>query len=81
MDQLPPRQIYADSLGVLAHNTDICKARTKHIGVCYHSSHDLHQRKVLKYDYVTTANNPADILTRALARDKHGKFARAMGVW
>ena len=80
--QLPPTQIYTDSQGALAHiTTGISKARTKHIDVCYHNSHDLHQRKVVKYDYVNTADNPADILTKALPREKHEKFARAMGVW
>ena len=78
MNQLPPTQIYTDSQGAPAHITGISKARTKHIEVCYHRSHDLHQRKVVKYE-VFTADNPADILTTALARDKHEKFARAMG--
>ena len=46
-----------------------------------YNCHDLHQRKVVKYDNVNTADNPADILTKALARDKHEKFARSMEVW
>ena len=33
----------------------------------------------MKYDYVNTADNPEDILTKALARDKHEKFGRSMG--
>ena len=75
----PLTKIYSDSQGALAHiTTGICKARSKHIDVCYHNSHGLHQRKVVKYDYV---NNPADILTKVLARDKHEKFASAVGVW
>ena len=61
--------------------TGISKARMKHIDECYHNSRDLNERGVVKYDYVNTNDNPADILTRALARDKHGKFARIMGVW
>ena len=78
-DQLPPTQIYTDSQGALAHiTTGISKARTKHIDVCYHNSRELHQRKVVKYDYVNTNDNPADILTKALPREKHEKFARAM---
>ena len=78
----PPTQIYTDSQAVITHiTTGVCKARTKHIDACYHNSHDLHQRKVVKYDYVNTTENPANILTKALAGDRHGKFARAMGVW
>ena len=80
-DQLPPIQIYTDSQGALAHiTTGISKARTKYIDVCCHNSHDLHQRKVVKYDYVNTNDNLADILTKALPREKHEKFACAMGV-
>ena len=53
----------------------------KHINVCYHNTRDLHERGVVKYDYVNTNNDPADILTKSLPREKHEKFARAMGVW
>ena len=77
-NQLPPMQIYTDSQGALAHITGISKARTKHIEVCYHSSHDLHQRKVVKYDNVNTAENPADILTKALARIS---MRNSLGQW
>ena len=75
-------QIYTDSQGALAHiTTGISKARANHIDVCYHNSRDLHERGVVEYDYVNTNDNPADILTKALPREKHEKFARAMGVW
>ena len=40
-----------------------------------------YQRKVVKYGYVNTADNPAGILTKSLARDMHENFTRAMGVW
>ena len=81
-DQLPSTQNYTDSQGALAHiTTSISKARTKHIDVCYHNSRDLHQRKVVKYNYINTNDNPADTLTKALPRENHEKFARAMGVW
>ena len=73
--------IYTDSQGALTHIiTGISKARTKHIEVCYHNSRNLNDRGVVKYDFVNT-NNPADILTKALERDKYGKFASAIGVW
>ena len=76
-----PLPIYTDSQGASTHiTTGITKARTKHIDVCYHNSRDLHARGIIKYDYVNTNDNPADILTKALPREKHEKFARAMGV-
>ena len=77
-----PLPIYTDSQGALTHITaGITKARTKHIDVCYHNSRDLHARAIVRYDYINTNDNPADILTKALPREKHEKFARAMGVW
>jgi hypothetical protein len=79
-----PIRVFSDSRGALAHITTaggITKARTKHIDVCYHNSRDLHARGIVLYDYVNTDDNPADILTKALARGKHEKFTRAMGIW
>ena len=76
-----PLPIYTNSQGALTHiTTGITKARTKHIDVCYHSSGGLHAWVIIKYDYVNTNDNPADILTKALPREKHEKFTRAMGV-
>ena len=79
--QLPRPDLYRlpDALAHII--VGISKARTKHIDVWYHNSRNLHQRRVVKYDYVNTNDNPADILTEALPREKHEKFARAMGVW
>ena len=75
-------RIFTDSQGALRHiTTGMMKARSKHIEVCYHTSRDLQARCVVHYDYVNTSENPADRLTKALARDKHEKFTRAMGVW
>jgi hypothetical protein len=79
-----PMHIYTDSQGALKHITTaggITKARTKHIDVCYHNSRDLHAREIVKYDYVNTNDNPADLLTKALPREKHEKFTRAMGIY
>ena len=76
-----PLPIYTDSQGALTHITaGITKTRTKHIDVCYHNSRDLHTRAIIRYDYINTNDNPADILTKALPREKHEKFTRAMGV-
>ena len=77
-----PMRTYRDSQGVLGHvTTGIMKARTRHIDVCYHRSRDLHARGVVHCDYVNTNENPADLLTKALLREKQEKFTRAKGVW
>jgi hypothetical protein len=53
-------------------------ARTKHINVCYHNSRNLQARKIVDYSYVHTNQNVADILTKALTKDKHKKFTKPM---
>jgi hypothetical protein len=78
----PPLPINCDNQGALTLiTTGIIKARTKHIDVCYHNSRDLHKRRIVNYSYVHTDENVADILTKALTKDKHTKFTRAMGLW
>ena len=81
-DDCAPPQIGCDSqiaLGIV--RTGVIKQSSKHIDICYHDIRDPHERGVVKYEYVNTNDNPTDILTKALARDTHEKFAKAMGVW
>jgi hypothetical protein len=74
--------INCDNQGALSHiTTGIIKARTKHIDVCYYNSRDLHARKIVDYSSVHTNENVADIVTKALTKDKHEKFTKAMGIW
>jgi hypothetical protein len=79
---LPPLPINCDNQGALTLiTTGIIKARTKHIDVCYHNSRDLHKCRIVNYSYVHTDENVADILTKALTKDKHMKFTKAIGLW
>ena len=83
-DDAEPMRIFSDSRGALAHITTesgIMKAGTKHIDICYHNSRDLHACGIVQYGYVNTDDNPADLLTKGLARGKHERFTRAMGIW
>jgi len=74
--------INCDNQGALTLiTTGIIKARTKHIDVCYHNSQDLHKRRIVNYSHVHMNENVADILTKALTKDKHTKFTKAMGLW
>ena len=59
----------------------IIKARTKHRDICYHNSRDLHERGIVKYSWVSTQENVADIFTKALPRENHEKFTKAMSLW
>jgi len=77
-----PLPINCDNQGALSHiTTGIIEARTKYIDVCNHNSRDLYARKIVDYSHRHTNQNVADILTKALARDKHEKFTKAIGLW
>jgi hypothetical protein len=77
-----PLPIYCDNEGTLSPaTTGIRKDHTKHMNVCYHNSRDLHARKIVDYSYIHTNENVADILTKALTKDKHEKFTKSMGLW
>ena len=78
----PPLPINRDNQGALTLiTTGIIKSRTKHIDVCYHNSRDQHRRQIVNYSYLHRNKNVADILTKALTKDKHKKFTKEMGLW
>jgi len=78
----PPLPINCDNLGALTFITmGIIKARTKKIDLCYHNSQNLHKRQIVNYSYIQKDENVADIPTKALAKHKHMKFTKAMGLW
>jgi len=81
-DNNKPLPILCDDEGALTHIINgTIKARTKHIDVCYHNSRHLHERGIVKYFWVSTQENIADIVTKALPREKHEKFTKAMRLW
>eukprot|EP00253_Pinus_taeda_P008797 PITA_08797 len=54
--------------------------RSKHIGIRYHSIRDYVQKGAVKLEYISTDEQVADILTKALPRGKHVYFRDKMGV-
>jgi hypothetical protein len=80
-DETKPLPILCDNEGALAHITNaVIKSRTKHIDVCYHNSRHLHTRGIVNYSWISTHENMADILTKALGKPKHEKFTKALGL-
>jgi len=73
----PPLPINCNNQGAVALiTTGIINARTKHIDICYHNSRDLHRRGIVNYPYLHTNENVADILNKALTKDKHENSQR-----
>jgi len=78
----PLLPIHCDNQSALTLiTTGIIKARTEQINVCSHNSRDLHERRIVNYYYAHRDKNVADILTKALTKDNHTKFTKAMGSW
>ena len=46
----------------------LSSARSKHIDVCFHFIRDLFRKRRISVDYVASAEQHADILTKALSR-------------
>ena len=79
---LPPLPINCNSQGAFTLITaGIIKVCTTHIDIGYHNSRDLHKRQIVNYSYMQMDENVADIFTKALTKDKHTKFTKAMGLW
>ena len=57
----------------LAQNT-ITHSRSKHIDIRHHFVRDLVEREVVQLQYISTDQNIADILTKALGRLKFNQF-------
>jgi DNA repair protein RadC len=80
-DENKPLPILCDNKGALAHIINgVIKSRTTHIDVCYHNSRDLHKYAIVNYSWILTQENVADIFMKALGRQKHEKFAKAIGL-
>ena len=54
--------------------------RTKHIDICYHFLHHKVESSDITLDYVPTNDQPADVLTKGLAWEKHKKFSKELGL-
>ncbi|OBZ79951.1 Retrovirus-related Pol polyprotein from transposon TNT 1-94 [Grifola frondosa] len=54
--------------------------RTKHIAVRHHFIRDELEEGHIRAEYVPTGDQVADVLTKALAREKHVRFTEGMGL-
>lgn len=80
-DQVGPTTIFADNQGSLAlAKNPVYHSRTKHIDVQHHFIRELIQKKVIVLQYVPTADNVADVLTKPLPASKHLQFMKSMGL-
>jgi hypothetical protein len=60
--------------------TGVVRQKSKHIDVKYHHVHDEQMKGAVKFQYVTSASNPADLLTKPLAVPRHEQLLRLTGL-
>jgi len=58
----------------------VVRQKSKHIDVKYHHVHDEQQRGSVKFQYVTSVANPADLLTKPLAAPRHEQLLQLTGL-
>ena len=56
-------------------------ARSKHIDIRYHHIRDIIKSKILVLEYVNSAENIADVLTKNLTKEKHIKFVNNLEIF
>jgi len=68
--------IYCDANGALStiRSGGQSSIKSKHIDMKFHVYRDLHTRRKVTFNEISTHENLADIMTKALAPDKHQYF-------
>ena len=73
--------IHSDNAGSISLTKDVAfHARSKHINIQFHYTHEHVDAKDILFKYLCTADMPADIMTKALPCPKHDKFTALLGL-
>ena len=81
MSKYAPRIINVDNQGAIAlAENPIHHARTKHLDIQLQFVHDHIKRNTIKLQYCPTNDMLADIMTKALAKDRHAKLCELIGM-
>lgn len=76
-----PIQIHVDNTGAIFNaQNPVVEGRTKHIDIKYHAIRDIIAQGKVELIHVGTNDNPADMLTKNLSKDKIAKFITLMGL-
>lgn len=76
-----PVAIGCDNQGALKLiESGVSKQKTKHIDIKYHHIRDEEARGSIRYYYVKTTENPADLLTKSLLVPRHRALVALVGL-
>ncbi|UYV78945.1 hypothetical protein LAZ67_17000381, partial [Cordylochernes scorpioides] len=72
-------KVFCDNRAAISHAENyIDKSKTRHFAVKYHFVREKISEEAIKLFYTPSAENPADFLTKPLARSQHEKYCRAL---
>src|SRR4051812_18003506 len=73
--------IHSDNQGILALTKNLTfHTRTKHIDIQHHFLHEKYEANEIKINHCGTDDMVADVLTKALLKEKHNSFMSGMGL-
>ena len=76
-----PPLLYSDSTSALSLTDESAPyQRSKHIDTRYHYIRDILENGEIQVDYVSSAENPADVFTKALGAESHHRCVIGMGL-
>ena len=76
-----PQKIKEDNQGCIKLTENVLSnSRTQHIEICYHYVRDMWEKGERDLIYEPTAMMTANVLTKALPKDRHWEHATNMGV-
>ncbi|PSR73944.1 hypothetical protein PHLCEN_2v10251 [Hermanssonia centrifuga] len=76
-----PKTLLIDNQSAIAlAKNPVFHSAMKHIGVQHHYICEKFEEKVVSAEYVATGDQVADVLTKALPREKHEMFAKGLGL-
>ena len=76
-----PVPIGCDNKGAIKLITSgVVRQKSKHIGVKYHHVHDEQMKGTVKFQYVTSESNPANLLTKPLTVPRHERLLQLTGL-
>jgi hypothetical protein len=76
-----PAKIKCDNQAAIISSTDeVPRSKSKHIDIRFHFVRDAVKEGIVDIDYVSSAENTADVLTKPLAKFKHEEMARSLGL-
>src|ERR1700743_1813380 len=81
MSKYAPTTLYCDNQGAISlAKNPTHHAKTKHVDVQLHFIRDHVEKGTISIEYGPTENMLADLMTKGLARDRHGKLLTTMGM-